>query len=132
MLNRFAITILATAILISPVNAQIRGTCVTPGTMGSGATPGASGVERPGFGVPRTAGSAKHGLVGSPTRFHRVSSVRSGILLPYPYYYFDYGYDSEAAEQPQVVVVPAAPAQPALPIPPLEPLLIEWKGDHFE
>jgi len=133
MLNRFAITILATAILISPVNAQTRGTGVTPGVMGTGTKPGAPGVERSGFGVPGTAGSAKHGLVGGPTRFHRVhSSDRSGLLLPYPYYYSDYGYDSEGAEQPQVVVVPAAPAQPAPPASPLEPLLIEWQGDHFE
>ena len=51
MLNRFAITNLATAILISPVNAQIRGTGVTPGVMGTGATPGASGVGGSGFGV---------------------------------------------------------------------------------
>jgi hypothetical protein len=133
MLNRFAITILATAILISPVNAQIRGSGVTPGAMGTGTTPGASGVGRSGFGLTGTAGSAEHGLVGGPTRFHRVhSSGRSGILLPYPYYYSDYGYDSEGAAQPQVVVVPAAPAQPALPASPLEPLLIEWQGDHFE
>jgi hypothetical protein len=53
--------------------------------------------------------------------------------LPYPYYDSDYGFDSEVAPQPEVVVVPAvAPAQPAPPPPPLEPLLIEWKGDHFE
>jgi len=133
MLNRFAITILATAILISPVNGQIRGTGVTQGAMGTGARPGASGVGGSGFGVPGTAGSAKHGLVGGPTRFHRVHSFgRSGLLLPYPYYYSDYGDDSEGAAQPQVVVVPAAPAQPALPASPLEPLLIEWQGDHFE
>jgi hypothetical protein len=133
MLNRFAITILATTILTSPVNAQIRGTGVTPGFMGTSATPGASGVGRSGFGVTGTAGSAEHDLVGGPTRFHRVhSSGGSGILLPYPYYYSDYGYDSDGAVQPQVVVVPAAPAQPAPPAPPLEPLLIEWQGDHFE
>ena len=133
MLNRFAITILATAILISPVNAQIRGTGATPGAMGTGATPGASGVGRSGFGVTGTAGSAEHGFVGGPTRFHRAhSSGRSGIQLLYPYYYSDYGYDSEGAAQPQVVVVTAAPAQPALPEPPPEPLLIEWQGDHFE
>ena len=132
MLNRFALTILATAILISPVNAQIRGTGATPGAMGTGATPGASGVGRSGFGVTGTAGSAEHGLVGGPTRFHRAhSSGRSGIQLLYPYYYSDYGYDSEGAAQPQVVVVPAAPAQPALPASPLEPLLIEWQGHHF-
>jgi len=133
MLNRFAITILATAILISPVNAQTRGTGVTPGVMGTGTKPGAPGVERSGFGVPGTAGSAKHGLVGGPNHFHRLhSSGRSGILWPYPYYYSDDGYDSEGAAQPQVVVVPAAPAQPALPASPLEPLLIEWQGDHFK
>src|SRR4029077_16351032 len=98
MLNRFVITILATAILISPVNAQTRGTGVTPGVMGIGATPGASSVGRSGFGVTGTAGSAEHGLIGGPTRFHRVhSSGRSGILWPYPYYYSDYGYDSAGA-----------------------------------
>ena len=34
--------------------------------------------------------------------------------LPYPYFYSDYGYDSEEAAQPQVVAVPAsAPVQSA-------------------
>jgi hypothetical protein len=133
MLNQFAITILSTVILISSVNAQTRGTGVTPGVMGTKATPGASGVGRSGFGVAGTAGSAKHGLVGGPTRFQRVHpSGRSGLLLPYPYFYSDYGYDSEGAAQPQIIVVPAAPSQPALPASPLEPLLIEWQGDHFE
>jgi hypothetical protein len=132
MLNRFAIAILATAILISPVKAQIRGTGVTPGAMGIGATPRASGVGRSGFGLTGTAVSAVHGFGGGPTRFHRVhSSGRSGILLPYPYYYSDYGYDSEEAAQPQAVVVPVAAPAPAPPTLPLEPLLIEWQGDHF-
>ena len=78
-------------------------------------------------------GTSGAGFSGGPTRFHRGhSSGRSAILLPYPYYYSDYGYDPEEAAQPQVVVVPAAPVQPAPPAPPLEPLLIEWRGDHFE
>jgi hypothetical protein len=133
MLNRFAIAILGTAIfaiaiLTPPVSAQIRATGTPPGTLGIGAMPatariGAAGPGRPGFGI-----------AGSPTRFHREhSSGRSAILLPYPYYYSDYGYDSGEAVQPQVVVVPAAaPAQSEPPAPPLEPLLIEWQGDHFE
>jgi hypothetical protein len=50
--------------------------------------------------------------------------------LPYPYFYSDYGYDSEEAAQPQVAVPASAPVQ-APPAPPLEPLLIEWQGDHF-
>jgi hypothetical protein len=49
------------------------------------------------------------------------------VLLPYPYFDSDYGYDSEQASQPQVVAVPASAPAPA----PLEPLLIEWQGDHF-
>ena len=52
--------------------------------------------------------------------------------LPYPYFYSDYGYDSEEAARPQVVVGPAsAPVPPAAPPVPLESLLIEWQGDHF-
>ena len=56
----------------------------------------------------------------------------SSILLPYPYYYSDYGYDSGKRPAPVVVVPAAAPVQAAPPAPPLEPLLIEWEGDHFE
>ncbi len=50
--------------------------------------------------------------------------------LPYPYFYSDYGYDSEVAAQPHVAVPASAPVQ-APPAAPLEPLLIEWQGDHF-
>ena len=84
--------------------------------------------------MPPEIGRSLPGFAGGPTRLHRGhSSGRSSILLPYPYYYSDYGYDSQEAAQPQVVVVPAAaPVQPAPPAPPLEPLLIEWEGDHFE
>lgn len=79
-------------------------------------------------------GRSVPGFAGGPTGFHRGhSSGRSAILFPYPYYYSDYGYDSQEAAQPQVVVVPAAaPVQAAPPAPPLEPLLIEWQDDHFE
>jgi hypothetical protein len=142
MPNRFAIamvatSILAAAMLISPLTAQIRGGGVTPGTMGIGATPtsgiGTSGVGRSGAGI-GTVGSDGRGFAGGPVRFHRGhASGRSAILLPYPYYYSDYGYDAEEAAPPKVVTAPAAaPAQPAPPAPPLEPLLIEWQGDHFE
>lgn len=84
--------------------------------------------------MPPEIGRSLPGVAGGPTRLHRGhSSGRSSILLPYPYYYSDYGYDSQEAAQPQVVVVPAAaPVQAAPPAPPLEPLLIEWEGDHFE
>jgi hypothetical protein len=51
--------------------------------------------------------------------------------LPYPYFYSDYGYDSEEAAQPQVVAVPASAPVHAPPAAPVEPLLIEWQGDHF-
>ena len=49
---------------------------------------------------------------------------------PYPYFYSDYGYDSEGVTQPQIVAAPASAPMQAPPAP-LEPLLIEWQGDHF-
>ena len=51
--------------------------------------------------------------------------------LPYPYFYSDYGYDSEEAAQPQAVAVTASAPVQAPPAAPLEPLLIERQGDHF-
>lgn len=124
----FAAVILAAAILIPPVSAQIRATGVAPGTMGIRPMPATTGIGM--TGIERSGA----GFAGGPARSNRGhSSGRSAILLPYPYYYSDYGYDSEEAAQPQVVVVPAAaPVQPTPPVPPLEPLLIEWQGDHFE
>src|SRR5258708_15882814 len=123
-----ATAILATAILNSPVSAQIRATAMAPGTMGIRATSVTSGIS--------VSGTGRSGVdfAGGPTRFHRGHSPgRSAILLPYPPYYTDSRYDSEEAARPQIVVVPsAAPVQPATAAPPLEPLLIEWQGDHFE
>lgn len=133
MLNRLAIAILgtaifATAILTPPLGAQIRAAGTAPGTIGIGTMPAPSGVGMSGI------GRSGAGFAGGPARFHRGHSFgRSAILLPYPYYYSDYGYDPEEATNRQMVVVPvAAPVQPAPPAPPLEPLLIEWQGDHFE
>jgi hypothetical protein len=116
MLSRFAIAILATAVLISPVKAQTRGAAA--GTKGIGITAGVTG----------RAGFPGRGFVGASTRFHQGHPfARRSVLLPYPYFDSDYSYDSEQASQPQVVAVPASAPAPA----PLEPLLIEWQGDHF-
>jgi hypothetical protein len=115
MTNRLVIAILAVVISTSPLVAQIRG---------AGAATGA----------PLTGGVMGHGGAGSLGHFHHGRASGSGsILLPYPYYYSDFGYDTPESAPPQVVIVPAAaPAQPASPAVPLEPLLIEWQGDHFE
>ena len=126
MLNRFAIAILATAvlapaILISSAVAQIR---TASGTIGIAARPAPGG--RGGF--------VRSGVAGGAARFrHEHSSGRGSILFPYPYYYSDFGYDFQGAAEPQVVVVPAAvPPVQTPPAAPVEPLLIEWQGDHFE
>ena len=119
MLGRVAIAIITTAILISTVQAQMRGG--VSGTTGIGITPGARGT--PGF-----QGSGFPG----PGRLHQGHGFgRRAVLLPYPYFYSDYGYDSEEPPKPQAVAAPAPVAQTP-PSPPLEPLLIEWQGDHFE
>jgi hypothetical protein len=130
MLNRFAITslstaIMSTAILVSPLGAQMRG--AGSGTVSVGI------AARPAPGA--TPGFAGTGVVGSPGRLHHQHwSGRHSLLLPYPYFYSDYAdnNDEVPAPPPQVVIVPAAaPVQPAQPPPPLDPLLIEWQGDHF-
>jgi hypothetical protein len=131
MLNRFTITslsaaIISTAILVSPLNAQMRG--AGSGTVGVGI------AVRPAPGA--TPGFAGTGVAGTPGRLHHQhSSGRPSLLLPYPYFYSDYATDNNQegpAPPPQVVIVPAAaPVQPAQPPPPLDPLLIEWQGDHF-
>jgi hypothetical protein len=115
MKNRLAIASLAVVISISPLAAQIRGAGVVAGS-------------------PMTGGFVGHGGAGGPGHFHHGRGIGSGsILLPYPYYNSDFGYDTPEPAPPQVVIVPAAaPAQPASPAVPLEPLLIEWQGDHFE
>jgi hypothetical protein len=111
MLSRFAIAILATAFVISPVKAQPRGAAA--GTRGIGR------ASFPGRGV------------GGSTRFHQ--GHRSVALPWYPYFDSDYGYDSEQAYPPPGVAGPttSGPA-PAASAPPIEPLLIEWRVDHFE
>jgi hypothetical protein len=107
MFSSFAIATLATAILISPVKAQIRG--AVSGTKGIGIT----------------------------SHLHQGHSFarRSGPLsypYPYPYYDDDYGYGSEQAPQPQVIIAPPLAAPAAAPVAaPVEPLLIEWHGDHY-
>jgi hypothetical protein len=133
MLNRpaigFVVTpVVAVALLMPLATAQIRGAGVAPASVGIRPMSTGSGIGTPGI----TRSGA--GFAGGPARSHHGHSFgRSAIFLPYPYYDSDYGFDSEVAPQPQVVVVPAAaPVQPVPPSPPLEPLLIEWKGDHFE
>ncbi len=133
MLNRHAIgfvvmSVVALALLMPLSTAQIRGASVAPASVGVRPMSGGSGIGTPG--IARSGA----GFAGGPARSHRGHSFgRSAIFLPYPYYDSDYGFGSEVAQQPQVVVVPAAaPVQPVPPSPPLEPLLIEWKGDHFE
>lgn len=115
MANRLVIASLAVLISTSPLAAQIRSGGAAAGT-------------------PITAGFVGRGGAGGPGHFHHGRALGSGsILLPYPYYNSDFGYDTPEPTPPQVVIVPAAtPTQPASPAVPLEPLLIEWQGDHFE
>jgi hypothetical protein len=124
MSSRFALAILAAALLVAPAIAQIRAT--GGGTAGFGISAGSPGTGSPGMGP----GHA----VGGPGRFHQGrSSERRSTLLAYPYFYSDSDYDSgEASQPPQVVVVQAsAPTPPPAPPTPRESLLIEWQGDHF-
>jgi len=126
-----ASAVLSTTILILPATAQVRGAGAAQGTLA--VQPGYAGFagsgERSGSGIGRPGGN----FGGGPGHFHRGRSGRSGVILPYPYYYSDFGSDSEEPGQPQVLVMPvAAPAPPAPPAAPIEPLLIEWQGDHFE
>jgi hypothetical protein len=119
MLTRIALAFITTAILISPIRAQIR--VGVSGPAGNGTTPGANGP-------PGSQGSG----VSRPGRFHPGHDFgHRAVLLPYPYFYPDYGYESEETPEPQVVPVPVRTVAPAPPTPPLEPLLIEWQGDHF-
>lgn len=114
MPNRFTLAVLAAAISISPVTAQMRGT-------GSGT---AGFAMRPGIGA---------GGIGGSARFHQGHpSERRSTFLSYPYFYSDPDYASGEVSQPQIVVVQAlAPAVPPAPPAPRESLLIEWQGDHF-
>ena len=118
MLSRFAVAMLATAIVVSPAKAQIRGIGATPGTSGIGVRPG-------------TIGMPGRGVVGGPACFRQGHPFRSSVLLGYPYFYPDYGYDSGEVSQPQAAVVSGSAPVQAPPAAPLEPLLIEWQGDHF-
>jgi hypothetical protein len=124
MPSRFALAILAAALLVAPAVAQIRAT--GGGTAGFGISAGSSGTGSPGMG----SGHA----VGGSGRFHQGhSSERRSTVLAYPYFYPDSDYDSgEVSQQPQVVVVQASPpSPPTAPPAPRESLLIEWQGDHF-
>jgi hypothetical protein len=110
MLKWFAGAILATAILVFPLQAQRRG-----------------------------AGAATRGTVAiSPLGQGRSAGRRSGPhSYPYSYPYLDYGhdypYDYDQAPQSQEPAPPlVAPTEAAIPQEhPVEPLLIEWQGDHF-
>jgi hypothetical protein len=114
MLNRFTLAIVATLAFTLPLPAQIG---ITAGTGGA-------------------AGVGGHGPAGNGSHPHhaRPSGRGSVLLLPYPYYDSDFGYDSQPAAPAQVVVAPVAAVAPtpAPPPVPLEPLMIEWQGDHFE
>ena len=130
MPSRFTFAIVAAALSISPVSAQVRGT----GAAGFGTSAGSAGIRPAGSGS-SAAGFPGHGMTGGPVRFHQGrGSGRGALLFPYPYFYpdSDAGYDSQQAAQPQVIVVPAStPAPPPAPPAPRESLLIEWQGDHF-
>ncbi len=130
MPSRFTFAIVAAALSISPVTAQVRGT----GAAGFGTSAGSAGIRPAGSG-PSAAGFPGHGMTGGRVRFHQGrGSGRGAFLFPYPYFYpdSDAGYDSQPAAQPQVIVVPAStPAPPPAPPAPRESLLIEWQGDHF-
>jgi hypothetical protein len=119
MLTRVTLALLTSAILISPLRAQMRG----------GALPTA------GSGIPTAArgGAGFQGsLVSGPGHLHQGrDSRRHSVLLSYPYFYSDYDYESEETPKQQVVAVPVPAAASAPPARPLEPLLIEWQGDHF-
>ena len=130
MPSRFTFAIVAAALSISPLTAQVRGT----GAAGFGIRAGSAGI-RPGGGGSSSAVFPGHGMTGDRARFHQgLGSGRGALLFPYPYFYpdSDGGYDSQPAAQPQVIVVPAStPAPPPPPPAPRESLLIEWQGDHF-
>jgi len=124
MPNRFALVILAAALSMPAVTAQVRGG--GPGT-GFGISPGSAragstGIHSGGFG-------------GGPVRFrHGHSSERRSFLYPYSYFYPDSDFDSGESSKTEVVVVQApapAPAPPPEPAAPRESVLIEWQGDHF-
>jgi hypothetical protein len=130
-----ASAVLSTAILVLPAMAQVRGAGAAQGTFA--VQPGFAGFAgsagRPGVGVGSGIGRPGGNFGGGPGHVHRGRSGRSGVILPYPYYYSDFGSDSEEPGQPQIIVMPAtAPVPPTPPAAPIEPLLIEWQGDHFE
>jgi hypothetical protein len=130
MPSRFIFAILAAALSISPVTAQVRVT----GAAGFGMSSGSAGI-RPAGGGSSAAVFPGHGRADHSARFHQGHATGRGVLLfPYPYFYpdSDSGYASQQAAQPQVIVVPAStPAPPPAPAAPRESLLIEWQGDHF-
>ena len=130
MPSRFIFAILAAALSMTPVAAQVRVTGAAgfgPGVGQAGIRPGGSGSSAAVFPV--------HGMADHSARFHEGhASGRGALLFPYPYFYPDSDsvYDSRQTAQPQVIVVPAsAPAPPPAPAVPRESLLIEWQGDHF-
>ena len=126
MLNRFALAILTTALLLSPAMAQVH-------SAGFGINPtGSSGFSR--AGVPGGSAHMHHGHLRGQGMRGESARGEGAVLLPYPGYYSDFGYDGPEAVNPQAIVVPAPAAVQAPPAPPapLQSLLIEWQGDHFE
>jgi hypothetical protein len=126
MLNRFALAILTTALLLSPVMAQVH-------SAGFGINPtGTGSFSR--AGVPGGSAHMHHGHSRSQGVRGETARGEGAVLLGYPGYYSDFAYDGPEAGNPQTIVVPApAPVQPpAVAAAPLQSLLIEWQGDHFE
>jgi hypothetical protein len=111
MIRRFTIAlsviVLAAALFASSTPAQVRGMRASGSAPRAGASfrlGGRSGVSR---------GGRRPGYPGYP-------------LLPFPYLYPDYDYDSVEPETPPIQVLVAPPAQPPAPAPaPVESLLLE-------
>ncbi len=115
MPSRFTLAIVAAALSISPVSAQVRGT-------------GAAGIRhkrrlcwdqaRRKRVIGGRVSGTRHGWWFPRASIRGVASGRGALLFPYPYFYSDSdaGYDSQPAAQPQVIVVPAStPAPPPAP-----------------
>jgi hypothetical protein len=111
MIWRMIITLLASAVSVSLVTAQMRGAIGGRGFAAHG-------------------GFVRNGARGVGSR-HATRPFTRGGLLGSPFFYSDYDaldpYASEGTPFP-VAVQPAAPEEPPRKI---KPLLIEWQGDRY-
>jgi hypothetical protein len=110
MPSRFVIGLLAAAVSISPLRAQMRGS---------------AGVAHV---------SSGRGIVGgfAHARFRPFGPGRT--FLAAPYLYSDYFSEPDvipAPASPQVVVVQSGPTAAVVPEAKPRELLIEWQGDHY-